>query len=183
MASSTFWKLRALMKKNLLILKRNICSTIFEIFFPIILILLCLALKQAFKPKTYLYKDEEKGDDEYIKSKSALYYTNSAPYDLYKLKEESSLGLSIAPILKICRGIMQNKKRTWIASIGNPGLVNDLKTKIKTDGDSGNELKIGYKDFDTINDFKKYIKNDAYGNNDNYPEICFGVRIDRNGHN
>ena len=184
MASSTLWKLKALLKKNLLILKRNICSTIFEIFFPIILILLCLALKQAFKPKTYLYTDEEKGDDEYLKSKSALYYTNSAPYDLYQLKDDSNLGLSIAPILKICsEQNSQGSERTCIASIGNPGLDTVLKDRIKTDGDSGNKLKIEYKDFETINDFKKYIKDEAYGNNDKFPEICFGVRIDKNGHN
>ena len=184
MASSTLWKLKALLKKNLLILKRNICSTIFEIFFPIILILLCLALKQAFKPKTYLYTDEEKGDDEYLKSKSALYYTNSAPYDLYQLKDDSNLGLSIAPILKICsEQNSQGSERTCIASIGNPGLDTVLKDRIKTDGDSGNKLKIEYKDFETINDFKKYIKDEAYGNNDKFPEICFGVRIDKNDHN
>ena len=181
MATSTSWKLRALLKKNFLILKRNICSTIFEIIFPIILITLCLALKQAFEVKTYLYSDEEKNDSDYIKDKSNVYFTESTLYDLYSSSEDTSLGLSILPILKICSSQnSQKKKRTVIASIGNPGLSQTLKNKIKNESDNGNELKLEYKDFASINDLKEYIKDKAYGNDNSHPEICFGVRIDRN---
>ena len=101
MASSTSWKLRALLKKNFLILKRNICSTIFEIFFPILLILICLALKQVFKIKTVLFDDEEGNEDDYIKSKSA-FYDQRTSFKLYDIEDESTFGLSILPVLKIC---------------------------------------------------------------------------------
>ena len=59
MASSSSWKLRALMKKNLLIMKRNACSTVFEILFPIALILLCYVIHLAFQLKKYYFKEEE----------------------------------------------------------------------------------------------------------------------------
>ena len=48
MSNSNSWKLKALIKKNFLILKRNIVSTLFEILFPIILILLAYAIRKAF---------------------------------------------------------------------------------------------------------------------------------------
>ena len=181
MASSTSWKLRALLKKNLLILKRNICSTIFEIFFPILLIALCLVLKQAFEIKTTLYAEEEIDDTKYIKDKSAVYFANSASYDLYSPSEDTSLGLSIMPILKICSDKNSERKpRTVIASIGNPGLTQPLKNKIKDESDNENKLKLEYKNFSSINELNQYIKDKAYGNDIDHPQICFGVRIDRN---
>ena len=70
MASSSCWKLRALMKKNCLIMRRNICSTFFEILFPIALILLCYIIRQAFQLEKFYFKDEEKSLTEYIKNTS-----------------------------------------------------------------------------------------------------------------
>ena len=181
MTTSTSWKLRALLKKNLLILKRNIFSTSFEIFFPIILITLCLVLKQAFEVKTYLYTDQETNDTEYIKDKSSFYFNYSSLSDLYSSSEDTSLGLSILPILKICSAQnSQRKKRPVIASIGNPGLGQSLKNKIKNESNIENDLELDYMDFASINDLNKYIKDKAYGNDNAHPEICFGVRIDRN---
>ena len=179
MASSTSWKLRALLKKNFLILKRNICSTIFEIFFPILLILICLALKQVFKIKTVLFDDEEGNEDDYIKSKSA-FYDQRTSYKLYDIEDESTMGLSILPVLKICSERNKNKeKRVFIADIGSPG-VRDIKSKIEQcKGDSsGDHIDIDFKYFSNVDEFNKYIKDNRYGNDDDYPLICFGIRID-----
>ena len=66
MNSQNSWKLRALMKKNLLVLKRNIISTLFEIFFPIILILLSYAIRKAFILETFYFSSEEGSIENYI---------------------------------------------------------------------------------------------------------------------
>ena len=73
MATSSSWKLRALMKKNLLIMKRNPCSTVFEILFPIILLLLCFIIRQAFRLRKHYFDKEEKDMDTYYKNTSAYY--------------------------------------------------------------------------------------------------------------
>ena len=67
MASSSSWKLKALIKKNLLIMKRNPCSTAFEILFPIALILLCYIIRQAFQLEKFYFKGEETDITTYIK--------------------------------------------------------------------------------------------------------------------
>ena len=68
MTTSSSWKLRALMKKNLLIMKRNPCSTIFEILFPIILLLLCFAIRRTFRLRKHYFDKEEKDIPTYYKT-------------------------------------------------------------------------------------------------------------------
>ena len=60
MSSSYCWKLRALIKKNLILMKRNILSTLFEILFPIILFAMIIALREAFQLKPILFQNKKK---------------------------------------------------------------------------------------------------------------------------
>ena len=69
MSNTNSWKLRALIKKNFLILKRNIISTLFEILFPIILILLAYAIRKAFVLDKHEFNKEEESLEKYIKTK------------------------------------------------------------------------------------------------------------------
>jgi len=109
MASANSWKLRALMKKNLLILRRNVISTIFEILFPILLIIICYAIRQAFTLKTFLFVDEEKDIVNYIQNKSVIYKDDSNVMDLMHIMEpETNDGLSIIPALKFAQQLIQN---------------------------------------------------------------------------
>ena len=69
MVSSYCWKLKALLKKNLILMKRNFLSTLFEIFFPSIIIIVILILRKAFSVDTHNFSEE--GDIEnFIKDKS-----------------------------------------------------------------------------------------------------------------
>ena len=124
MTSANSWKLRALLKKNFLILRRNIISTIFEILFPIVLLLLCYAIRKAFTLKILLFDEEEKDLPTYIQNKSVIYRDGMSGniMDLVNLpKEDSGTGLSIIPVLKICSMMNSNHKpRPIIASIGVP---------------------------------------------------------------
>ena len=107
-------EIKSFNKKNLLILKRNICYIIFEILFPILLILLCFALRQAFKLKTFEFEKEEETIEHYIQNKSVIYRTDGNIIDLFQNNQYK--GLSIVPILKIFSPL--NSKRPIIATIG-----------------------------------------------------------------
>lgn len=43
------WQLRALINKNLIMMKRNICVTICELLYPLILMILIVLVRRAFK--------------------------------------------------------------------------------------------------------------------------------------
>ena len=53
-------------------MKRNACSTVFEILFPIALILLCYVIHLAFQLKKYYFKEEETDIPTYIKNTSSF---------------------------------------------------------------------------------------------------------------
>ena len=176
------------MKKNLLILRRNIISTIFEILFPIVLILLCYAIRQAFTLKTFLFNEEEKDIGNYIQNKSTIYKGTSSgmsmqyffpPIDPTLLVD----GLSIIPALKICS--MMNSKykpRPIIASIGVPEkikrIINNEVTNFNTQVVGANlemlKLNIYFKDFENVDKLDEYVKDKKYGQ-EGFPEICFGI--------
>ena len=176
MASSSSWKLRALMKKNLLIMKRNCCSTIFEILFPIALILLCYVIRQAFQLKKYYFKDEEKDIPTYIKNTSSIYsqsYISPLLQGMY-----SYLELSIIPALKICSPMNDKfQARPIIASIGLP---ESIKQKII---DQAGDYKdfIKFVEYESIEKMEEIIKDKTYGKGGN-EEICFGIRFKQDGH-
>ena len=192
MASANSWKLRSLMKKNLLILRRNVISTIFEILFPIVLIIICYAIRQAFTLKTFLFVDEEKDIVNYIQNKSIIYKDDSKVMDLEHIMEpETNDGLSIIPAFKICSAINSKyKPRPIIASIGVP---QDIKDKIIADITFFNgqvnyagpnykmlQLNLNFKEFENVDKLDEYVKDKKYGQ-EGYPEICFGISYKKEG--
>ena len=183
MSNSNLWKLKALIKKNFLILKRNIVSTLFEILFPIILILLAYAIRKAFILETYEFDKEEKSLEEYIKTKSVVHFNRDSLPTLDNPSEYE--GLSILPALEIC-----NKKgetpRTMIATIKIP---DEIKTRIIDDVSHYQDFTnfrlsldlSNFKPFDSIEDLNNYITSNKYGE-EGYPLICFGMRLEQSGH-
>ena len=175
MASSSSWKLRALMKKNLLIMKRNACSTVFEILFPIALILLCYVIHLAFQLKKYYFKEEETDIPTYIKNTSSIYKQNYDSPLSGAIGEDSDLGFSIIPALKIC-SILNDKHeaRPIIASIGLPQSIQD-----KITNEAGG-YHVEFEEFSSIEKMEERIKDKAYGKNNDL--ICFGIRFKKEGH-
>ena len=167
MASSSSWKLRALMKKNLLIMKRNACSTVFEILFPIALILLCYVIHLAFQLKKYYFKEEETDIPTYIKNTSSIYDQNYDSPSLGDVGSDDTLGFSIIPALKICTALNdKHEARPIIASIGLPP---ELKTKITNEAEAGG-YHVEFKEFSSIEKMEERIKDKAYGKNNDL--IC-----------
>ena len=189
METGNLWKLKALMKKNILILKRNIVSTLFEILFPIILILLVYAIRKAFTLETFEFEDQEISLENYIQNKSVSNFDGiigSASPDS-KTRTFVWEGLSILPALRICSQFNTKfQKRPIIATIGD---LEHIKNKIITDAQNDpyeGFLKIGlsdknFKSFETIDDLNKYVQDPKYGQ-EGYDLICFGMRLEKNGH-
>ena len=189
METGKLWKLKALMKKNILILKRNIVSTLFEVLFPIILILLVYAIRKAFTLETFEFEDQEISLENYIQNKSVSNFDGiigSASPDS-KTRTFVWEGLSILPALRICSQFNTKfQKRPIIATIGD---LEDIKNKIITDAQNDpyeGFLKIGlsdknFKSFETIDDLNKYVQDPKYGQ-EGYDLICFGMRLEKNGH-
>ena len=128
MASSYLWKLRSLLKKNIILMRRNFISTLFEIFFPSVIIVVILALRQAFQVDVHNFNEE--GDLEtFIKAKSMT----SINYDSYSdldLSGQSWNGLSLINPFQICsEQNEQYEKRGKIASLNIPP---DIKTQMIT---------------------------------------------------
>jgi hypothetical protein len=69
---SSFYKLKALVKKNFLELRRNIFSTILEVFLPIILISLFWLLKKAYDIDEFEFVKNEKNIKNFIKERSVV---------------------------------------------------------------------------------------------------------------
>ena len=189
MAKGNSWKLRALIKKNILILKRNIISTLFEILFPIVLMLLAYAIRKAFTLETFEFTSQEGTLENYIKNKSVVNFDSSSmstdDLDTTNPMAQTWAGLSILPTLRICsRFNSQFQPRPLIATIGIP---DEIKNKIMTDAapyESIFNLGLTYdkfKNFDNIEQLNKYIQDPKYGQ-DGYPLICFGMRLEKNGH-
>ena len=192
MINSNSWKLRALMKKNILILKRNIISTLFEILFPIVLMILSYAIRKAFTLETFEFDTQEESIENYLKNKSVVNFDSlsmsATDMDFSNPLIPSWQGLSIIPALQICLGIHSKyKPRPIIATIGIPP---QIKNKIISDAvpyaPYFQVFKFSlsmnnFKDFKDINELNDYVKNPEYGQ-DNYPEICFGMRLEENEH-
>ena len=65
-------KFKALIRKNLLIMKLNSCHTVTEILFPILLMLLVLVIRMAFKVDETEFIAEEGTVDNFIVNKSVV---------------------------------------------------------------------------------------------------------------
>ena len=72
MASSFCQKLRVLMKKNLLIMKRNLIQTLLELIFPVLLFLIIIGLRQIFNRDNHLFEELEGTFENFMLNKTIL---------------------------------------------------------------------------------------------------------------
>ena len=178
MSSSYAWKLRALLKKNLILMKRNFISTLFEIFFPSIIIVVILILRKAFSVDTHDFS-EEGSIESFIKDKSMT----SINYNLYSnLEDQEWNGLSLLSPFQICSSSNEQfEERKIIASLGIPGdikqqMINDAEL-FKTKGINDFTLTMGsFQEFSSVEELNEYIKDPSYLSKKD-KLICFGVKF------
>ena len=176
MSSSYFWKLRALLKKNVVLMKRNIISTLFEIFFPSIIIAVLVALKEAFSVDTF-YFSQEGGIEKFIEEKSM----SSFDYSSYDSTNPKIYGLSELPPFQICSSSNpQGEERPIIAHVGDlPDEIRDqmIDDSSKTKNSINFELTTNnFKKYNSIKEMEDFITSPKYLT-DPSQFICFGIKF------
>ena len=174
MASSSSFKLKALLKKNILILKRNCCSTCCELLFPIILIFLLLLIRGAFKVEKVYFKDEEKD--------YSLFTTNRAfaniKYDEYNFNSNWYDQPTCKQIFYNCYNEV-DETRYKIADINIPNEIKEELINVASISDPiFNLTSDSFLQFESVEKMNEYVSNKAYGNKDN-PLLCFGISFQK----
>ena len=167
-------KLYALIKKNLILMKRNIILTILEIFFPIIMMLIIIGIRKAFSIESYKFEEKEINTENFIKKNSIV------SINFEKLSSNIWLGMEVLPPLKICSKYNnQFQERPKIASIGIPL---EIKNKMIKDSLIFKNIinfslnENSFKEFASIEEMENYIKTPEYITDlDNL--ICFGLKF------
>ena len=175
-------KLKALIKKNILVLKRNKGTTLCEIFFPIGLMLILLILRKAFKIEKYDFEIEEQNTENFIRRRSVANVDLDNP-NITELGNRTFLwnDLTILPALNICSEY--NKQRTPRPMIATIGIPNEIKQKIIYDTIIYQTLfnisvtNDNFMDFSSVDEMEDYVKDSKYGTEGN-PLICFGMRLE-----
>ena len=175
-------KLRGLIKKNLLILKRNKITTILEILFPIILMLFMYAVRDSFLIIEYDYEEDEVTTPNFI-SRRSVANVDINNTDIRISENNNSFywfNLSLIPALSICSKF--NKKRRERPLIATIGIPREIKERIVLDASLYKdkiELNVTmdtFKDFKDIEQMEDYVKDKKFGLKD-FPQICFGIRL------
>lgn len=162
MSSSHF---KALLKKNLLILKRTYILSVIEILSPIIIMILFWRLKAFFKNENLI-----PDDDEYYIDKNIIYLKNIGFLD-FNLD-------NIDPFFLMSYFFLCTEGPI-IALIGD--FSDDLLESIKSSKYLF-YLGLEIKKYDSFESLKDYIKSDKYNTDEKeYPGICFGLSSFHNG--
>ena len=179
---SSFSKLKALMRKNLLVLKRNKGTTCCEILYPIVIMIILLILRKAFSIDKYDFETEEQNTENFIRQKSVANVDFLHP-DINSTDNItfSWNGLTILPALYICSASNRNRmERPKIATIGIPNLIKQKIIYESIMDQNYYNLTVNndtFLDFDSIEEMEKYIEDEKYGTEGN-PLICFGMSLD-----
>ena len=171
--SSSSTKLKALLKKNVTIMFRNCCTFIAEILFPVILMLIIYAIRQAFKVKTHKFEDEEGNDNEYISQRSVAYLTKNEYNSNFAGKKWNDV-ITLRDFLYICSDKNKNKEaRPRIALIN---VDDEIKTKIQNmyNENKTSDMTFDFHTFDSVEKMEDYVSDNNYGKDD-YPLLCFGI--------
>ena len=193
------WQFNALVRKNLITMKRNCCQTFAEILFPILLMVLIVGVRKGFSIKKYYFDKKEGTVDEYIQVKSvsnidattllSLSASITAPspslppdFSSFSPKWNQSLtmfsykGFTLKPILTICKD-----ERNLIATVGKefPQRIKDNIKSLITMTDTEVAENFDFKDFTTVNELEDYVASDKYGTDGGDPKICFGITFEK----
>ena len=161
-------------------MKRNFISTLFEIFFPSIIIIVILILRLVFSIDTHDFS-EEGGVEAFIKDKSM----SSINYNSHDLTSLEWNGLSLLNPFQICSSMNeQGEERTKIASIGIPSeikqqMIEDARL-FRNAGLSNYNLDLNsFQEFESVQQLNDYIEDPGYlAKKDSF--ICFGVKFSYN---
>ena len=180
-------KLKALIKKNLIILKRNKLGTICEIIFPIALMLILMEVRKAFEIINHNYNEEDIDTENYIRRRSFASVDFTHP-DINTTDNTSFYwyGIDVLMPFQICSS--SNRQRTERPMIASIGVPDEIKQKIIYGSKFAENIinftlsNESFMDFKSIKEMEKYIKDKKYGTSGK-PLICFGINFEERVHN
>ena len=174
--SSSSTKLKALLKKNVTIMFRNCCTFVAEILFPVILMLIIYAIRQAFKVKTHLFEDEETNDDTFFEKRSTAYLTRSE-YRSSKADLKWNSHISLRDFLYICSPENKNKEERPIIALINVDSYIENAINLMYQENTTSSMTFQFKKYDSIEKMEEYVSDNNYGTENN-PLICFGISFE-----
>ena len=148
--SSSSTKLKALLKKNVTIMFRNCCTFVAEILFPVILMLIIYAIRQAFKVKTHLFEDEETNDDTFFEKRSTAYLTQSE-YHSSKADLKWNSHISLRDFLYICSPENKNKEERPIIALINVDSYIENAINLMYQENTTSSMTFQFKKYDSMN--------------------------------
>ena len=184
MSSSFFLKLKALMKKNLILMKRNLLFTLIEIFFPVLLFIILVILRESLEREVTTFEESWQNDtfnytDNYFIS-SITNGSNQSEFNFDDLENITWNDFHIIHPLFICSQFnFQNQARKKIASIKVPKEIKDqiIRDNQLTYDMMGLHLSYdSFIEFDSVEDMENHIKSEEYFRDKNNL-ICFGIKF------
>ena len=161
-------------------MKRNILSTLFEIFFPIILFGVIIALREAFPIETFTFSEQEKTTENFINDKSMTSIKDIISDPDFDQNSFSWNGMSVIPPLKICSSLNeQYQSRPLIGSIGLPLEIRNQMISDSLEFENIINFKLtenNFKNFSSVEELDNYVKSPQYTADPN-KLICFGVKF------
>ena len=166
-------QLKGMLKSHFIIMKRNKCLSLIEIFCPSILLLFCLLLSLFFEKEEKAYNQLFNNTTEFV-----AYYSSNLTN---KVNSSSQIISNLSDMNKSTpiqykKFLSQCEKNPFIALIGN-NFPTKLKNEISKHSwelkDENKYQNINYEYFSSIDDFNSKISNENYGKQNQ--EICFGV--------
>ena len=175
-----FRKLQALIKKNLIIMKRNILYTFLEIFIPILLFLIMVILKKILKVEYYTFKEQEHDTFNYTSKYFISSLTNTTnKYEINKF-QKTWLDFPLMHPFFICSNQTFLKRvRPKIASIKIPEEIKQQMIKDSWEFSNYLDFKLNndsFIEFDSVEEMENHIKRKDYIRDDNN-SICFGIKF------
>ena len=180
MENLLFRKILSLIKKNLIIMKRNTLSTFLEIFFPILLFIIMVILKKTLNVEYYTFEEHENGTFNYTSNYFISSLTNITNKFEINRVQKTWLDFPLMHPFYICsnRNIL-NQSRPKIASINIP---NEIKQQIIKDSSEFSKY-LNFKfnndsfiEFDSVKDMENHIVKKGYLKDENN-SICFGIKF------
>lgn len=161
-------QLCALFKKNFILMKRNICSSICQILFPIFLFICISLIRRALKIEDITLIGD---DNVFFRNNTYIYPTSDRDGRLVnnsnpELKAQYQ-GFNILNPFSICK----NSTRRTIGVVGH----NDMNNQVIQNLNSLTIFPLNYTYFDSLANMSTYIASDTYSKTD--PQLCFGFGI------
>ena len=168
-----FHQLKGMLKSQFIIMRRNKCLSIVELFCPVFLLLLFFLLRLLFVPHERKYFD----DIDFLS-----HFSTNLTYKITSKSQNSFNEINENSPLPYTYFLAQCKNAKLIAIIGKDfpdTLIKKISSYFWELEEKINEVEF-FKKFETVEEFDNYISSKNYGKNDENPKICFGIsKVDK----